>query len=39
MQSLETRNENIVCAVMALLKELDESSLEIIRRDVERKIG
>jgi hypothetical protein len=24
---------------MALLKELDESSLEIIRRDVERKIG
>ncbi len=32
------RNENILCAVLALLKELDESGLELVRRDVERKM-
>ena len=36
---MESRNENIVCAVLALIKELDENSLEIVRRNVERKIG
>ena len=33
------RNGNIVCAIMSLLKELDVNSLEVIRRDVERKIS
>lgn len=33
------RNENILCAVLALLKELDESSLELVRRDIDRKLG
>ena len=32
------RNENILCAVLALLKELDESGLELVKRDIERKI-
>lgn len=32
-------NDNILCAVMALIKELDNSSLEIIKRDVERRLN
>ena len=32
------RNENIICAVLSLLKELDQNSLELIRRDVDRKL-
>ncbi|CDW74132.1 leucine rich repeat family protein [Stylonychia lemnae] len=32
------RNENILCAVLALLKELDENGLELVKRDVEKKI-
>jgi hypothetical protein len=32
------RNENILCAVLALLKELDESGLELVKRDIDRKI-
>ena len=32
------RNENILCAVLALLKELDENGLELVKRDIERKI-
>jgi hypothetical protein len=32
------RNENILCAVLALLKELDESGLELVKRDIEKKI-
>ena len=32
------RNENILCAVLALLKELDDSGLELVKRDIERKI-
>lgn len=35
----ENRNENILCAVLALLKELDENGLEIIRRDIDRKLS
>lgn len=31
-------NDNILCAVMALIKEMDNNSLEIIKRDVERRI-
>ena len=33
------RNENILCAVLALLKELDENGLELVKRDIDRKIG
>lgn len=32
------RNENILCAVLALVKELDDSSLEIIKKDIEKKL-
>lgn len=32
------RNENILCAVLALLKELDESGLELVKRDIDRKL-
>jgi hypothetical protein len=35
----ENRNENILCAVLALLKELDEHGLELVRRDIERKLA
>ena len=33
------KNENILCAVLALLKELDENSLELVKRDIERKMN
>ena len=33
------KNENILCAVLALLKELDETSLELVRREIERKLA
>jgi hypothetical protein len=32
------RNQNILCAVLSLIKELDESGLEMVKRDVERKL-
>ena len=32
------RNENILCAVLALLKELDNNSLEFVRREVEKRL-
>ena len=35
----ENRNENILCAIMALMKELDYNGLELVRRDLERKIA
>lgn len=35
----ENRNENILCAVLALLKELDEHGLELVKRDIERKLS
>lgn len=35
----EHRNENILCAVLALLKELGDSELELVKRDIERKIS
>jgi hypothetical protein len=34
----DARNENILCAVLALLKELGESELELVKRDIEKKI-
>jgi hypothetical protein len=33
------RNDNVLCAVLALIKELDESSLELVKRDIDRKLG
>jgi len=38
-QQQEQRNENILCAVLALLKELKESELELVLRDVEKKLS
>lgn len=35
----ENRSENILCAVLALLKELDVKGLELVKRDVDRKIA
>ena len=32
------RNNNILCAVLALIKELDEYNLEIVKKEVEKKI-
>lgn len=34
----EGRNENVLCAILALLKELDLKSLELVRRDIEKKL-
>jgi hypothetical protein len=33
------KSDNILCAVLALLKELDGGSLEIVKREVERKLS
>lgn len=35
----DNRNENILCAVLSLIKELDQSGLELVQRDIERKLG
>lgn len=35
----DSRSENILCAVLALLKELDESELELVKRDIDLKLG
>ena len=35
----ENRNENILCAVLALTKELDVTSLELLKRNIEKKIS
>lgn len=35
----EHRKENVLCAVLALIKELDYSELEFIKRDIDRKLG
>ena len=37
--STEQRNENILCAVLALMKELGEGELELVKRDIEKKIA
>jgi Leucine-rich repeat (LRR) protein len=33
------KNENLVAALLALIKELDEAKLEIVKREIERRIG
>jgi hypothetical protein len=35
----DNKNENILCAVLALIKDLDETNLEIVRKEVDRKIA
>mmetsp|Transcript_27666 Transcript_27666/g.27356 ORF Transcript_27666/g.27356 Transcript_27666/m.27356 type:complete len:219 (-) Transcript_27666:29-685(-) len=35
----DSRNENILCAVLSLIKELDKSGLELVQRDIERKLA
>lgn len=37
-QQQEGRNENILCAILALLKELGESELDLVRKDIDKKI-
>ncbi|CAD8048330.1 unnamed protein product [Paramecium primaurelia] len=32
------RNENILCAVLSLIKELDDGSLEVVKKDIDRKL-
>lgn len=34
-----TTKENILCAVLALLKELDKDGLSLVRRDIDRKLA
>lgn len=34
-----TKNENIVRAVLSLVKDLNEQSLETIKRDIDRKMN
>ena len=34
-----SKQENILCAVLALLKELDNDALEFVKRDIDRKIN
>jgi hypothetical protein len=33
------KSENILCAILALLKELDDSALELVKREIDRKIS
>eukprot|EP00826_Nyctotherus_ovalis_P042977 TRINITY_DN4492_c0_g3_i1.p1 TRINITY_DN4492_c0_g3~~TRINITY_DN4492_c0_g3_i1.p1 ORF type:complete len:258 (-),score=59.54 TRINITY_DN4492_c0_g3_i1:173-946(-) len=35
----EDRSENVLCAILALLKELDLKSLELVRRDIGKKLN
>ncbi len=32
------RNENILCAIIALMKELDKSGLEFVKKDCEKRL-
>jgi hypothetical protein len=32
------RNENILCAIIALMKELDKGGLEFVRKDAEKRL-
>lgn len=35
----ESRNNNILCALLALVKELDEYNLEIVKKEIEKKLA
>lgn len=32
------KNENILCAVLALIKEMDDQSLETVRKEIDKKL-
>lgn len=36
---VEAKNENLMCAILALLKELDGPALEVVRSEVERRMA
>lgn len=38
-EKIQFRNENILCAIIALMKELDKSGLEFVRKDCEKRIS
>ena len=38
-KSSRYKNENILCAVLALLKELEPNELELVKRDIEKRIN
>ena len=38
-QPPQTKNENIVRAVLSLVKDLNETGLETIKRDIDRKLN
>lgn len=33
------KNENIICAIVSLLKELDDNGLEFVKEEVEKKLS
>jgi hypothetical protein len=33
------RNENILCAIIALMQELDKSGLEFVKKDAEKRLA
>jgi hypothetical protein len=35
----QVRNENILCAIISLMRELDKSGLEFIKKDCEKRIS
>ena len=37
-QKRKTKNENILCAIIALMKELDRSGLEFVKMDSQKRI-
>jgi hypothetical protein len=38
-EKIQFRNENILCAIIALMKELDKSGLEFVKKDCEKRIS
>ena len=35
----DVRNDNVLCAVLALIKELDENSLEVVKREIDKRLS
>ena len=38
-QREQFRNENILCAIIALMKELDKGGLEFVKKDCEKRLS
>mmetsp|Transcript_27535 Transcript_27535/g.27209 ORF Transcript_27535/g.27209 Transcript_27535/m.27209 type:complete len:204 (+) Transcript_27535:81-692(+) len=38
-KQVEKPGDNILCAVLSLLKELDENGLEIVKREIDKRVG